>query len=324
MDKILSQEEIDALLRGMSDGEVATTPEEKDESGVITYDLVNQDRIIRGRMPTLEIINDNFSRLFRNSLSLSFRKPIDVGSKGVQIMKFGEFVRTLPVPSSFHVFKIEPLRGHALLVLDSKLVFTLVDIFLGGSGKTSFEVEGREFTAIESRLIRKVVNTVFNDMEKAWNTVHPVSVHHVRSEINPKFVGIVPPTDVVIMIPFGLESEQFTGLISLCIPYAMIEPIKGKLYSAYQSDHLEIDHTWVERLSDRLRSAEVEVAVELGRRNIMVQDLLKLAVGDVLPLGTQVTDLMTARVEGVPKFLGRAGVLGANKAFQVEELIKNP
>jgi len=324
MDKILSQEEIDALLRGMSDGEVATTPEEKDESGVITYDLVNQDRIIRGRMPTLEIINDNFSRLFRNSLSLSFRKPIDVGSKGVQIMKFGEFVRTLPVPSSFHVFKIEPLRGHALLVLDSKLVFTLVDIFLGGSGKTSFEVEGREFTAIESRLIRKVVNTVFTDLEKAWNTVHPVSVHHVRSEINPKFVGIVPPTDVVIMIPFGLESEQFTGLISLCIPYAMIEPIKGKLYSAYQSDHLEIDHTWVERLSDRLRSAEVEVAVELGRRNIMVQDLLKLAVGDVLPLGTQVTDLMTARVEGVPKFLGRAGVLGANKAFQVEELIKNP
>jgi len=324
MDKILSQEEIDALLRGMSDGEVATTPEEKDESGVITYDLVNQDRIIRGRMPTLEIINDNFSRLFRNSLSLSFRKPIDVGSKGVQIMKFGEFVRTLPVPSSFHVFKIEPLRGHALLVLDSKLVFTLVDIFLGGSGKTSFEGEGREFTAIESRLIRKVVNTVFTDLEKAWNTVHPVSVHHVRSEINPKFVGIVPPTDVVIMIPFGLESEQFTGLISLCIPYAMIEPIKGKLYSAYQSDHLEIDHTWVERLSDRLRSAEVEVAVELGRRNIMVQDLLKLAVGDVLPLGTQVTDLMTARVEGVPKFLGRAGVLGANKAFQVEELIKNP
>jgi flagellar motor switch protein FliM len=324
MDKILSQEEIDALLRGMSDGEVATTPEEKDESGVITYDLVNQDRIIRGRMPTLEIINDNFSRLFRNSLSLSFRKPIDVGSKGVQIMKFGEFVRTLPVPSSFHVFKIEPLRGHALLVLDSKLVFTLVDIFLGGSGKTSFEVEGREFTAIESRLIRKVVNTVFTDLEKAWNTVHPVSVHHVRSEINPKFVGIVPPTDVVIMIPFGLESEQFTGLISLCIPYAMIEPIKGKLYSAYQSDHLEIDHAWMERLSDRLRSAEVEVAVELGRRNILVQDLLKLAVGDVLPLENEVTDLMTARVEGVPKFLGRAGVLGANKAFQVEELIKNP
>jgi flagellar motor switch protein FliM len=321
MDKILSQEEIDALLRGMSDGQVATTPEEKDESGVITYDLANQDRIIQGRMPTLEIINDNFSRLFRNSLSLSLRKIIDVGSKGVQMMKFGEFVRTLPVPSSLHVFKMEPLRGHAILVLDSKLIFTLVDIFLGGSGKTKFRVEGREFTAIESKLIRKVVNMVFVDLEKAWNTVHPIAVRHVRSEINPQFVSIVPPSDLVIMISFGLELEQFTGLITLCIPYSIIEPIKGKLYSGYQSDHLEIDHSWIERFSERLRSIEVEVVVELGRRNIMVQDLLKLNVGDVLMLENEVANFMTAKVEGVPKFLGKAGVLGGNKAFQVEEKI---
>lgn len=321
MDKILSQEEIDALLRGMSDGQVATTPEEKDESGVITYDLANQDRIIRGRMPTLEIVNDNFSRLFRNSLSLSLRKIIDVGSKGVQMMKFGEFVRTLPVPSSLHVFKMEPLRGHAILVLDSKLIFTLVDIFLGGSGKTKFRVEGREFTAIESKLIRKVVNMVLADLEKAWNTVHPIAVRHVRSEINPQFVSIVPPSDLVIMISFGLELEQFTGLITLCIPYSIIEPIKGKLYSGYQSDHLEVDHSWIERFSERLRSTEVEVVVELGRRNIMVQDLLKLNVGDVLMLENEVSNFMTAKVEGVPKFLGKAGVLGGNKAFQVEEKI---
>jgi flagellar motor switch protein FliM len=305
----------------MSDGQVATTPEEKDESGVITYDLANQDRIIRGRMPTLEIINDNFSRLFRNSLSLSLRKIIDVGSKGVQMMKFGEFVRTLPVPSSLHVFKMEPLRGHAILVLDSKLIFTLVDIFLGGSGKTKFRVEGREFTAIESKLIRKVVNMVFVDLEKAWNTVHPIAVRHVRSEINPQFVSIVPPSDLVIMISFGLELEQFTGLITLCIPYSIIEPIKGKLYSGYQSDHLEIDHSWIERFSERLKSIEVEVVVELGRRNIMVQDLLKLNVGDVLMLENEVSNFMTAKVQGVPKFLGKAGILGGNKAFQVEEKI---
>jgi flagellar motor switch protein FliM len=274
-------------------------------------------------MPTLEIINDNFSRLFRNSLSLSLRKIIDVGSKGVQMMKFGEFVRTLPVPSSLHVFKMEPLRGHAILVLDSKLIFTLVDIFLGGSGKTKFRVEGREFTAIESKLIRKVVNMVLADLEKAWNTVHPIAVRHVRSEINPQFVTIVPPSDLVIMISFGLELDQFTGLITLCIPYSIIEPIKGKLYSGYQSDHLEIDHSWIERFSERLRSVEVEVVVELGRRNIMVQDLLKLNVGDVLMLENEVSNFMKAKVEGVPKFLGKAGVLGGNKAFQVEEKIKS-
>lgn len=323
MEKILSQEEIDALLRGMSDGQVDTTPEEIDESGIVVYDLTNQDHIIRGRMPTLEIIDDNFSRLFRNSLSMSLRKRIEVDSRGVQMMKFGEFLRTLPVPSSLHVFRIEPLRGYALLVLDSELVFTLLDIFLGGSGKTSFRMEGREFTAIESRLIRKVVNMIFNDLEKAWNTVHPVSIRHVRNENNPQFVSISPPTDLVIMISFGLELEQFTGLITLCIPYSMLEPIKGKLYSGYQNDPLEIDRSTVERLLDCLKSAEVEVVVELGRGSIMVQDLLKLGVGDVLPLGNEVADLMTAKVQGAPKFLGRAGVLGGNKAFQIEELIKN-
>jgi flagellar motor switch protein FliM len=197
----------------------------------------------------------------------------------------------------------------------------LVDIFLGGRGKSSFKVEGREFTAIESRLMRKVVNLIFTDLEKAWNVVHPVSVRHVRSEINPQFVGVVQPTDLVIMIPFGLELDQFTGLINLCIPYAMIEPIKGKLCSGYQSDHLEIDHSWGERLLDRIRSAEVEVVVELGRRNITVQNLFKLSVGEVLLLGNEVTDFLTARVEGIPKFLGRAGVVGTNKAFQVEERI---
>ena len=322
MEKILTQEEIDALLHGMSDGQVDTTPEKIDESKVASYDLTNQDRIIRGKMPTLEVINGNFCRLFRTSLSLSLRKTIDVISKGIQMTKFGEFVRTLPVPSSLHVFKMEPLRGHALLILDSNLVFTFVHMFLGGRGKSSFQVEGREFTAIESRLIRKVANLIFTDLEKAWNMVHPVSVRHVRSEINPQFVGVVQPTDLVIMIPFGLELDQSTGLINLCIPYAMIEPIKGILCSGYQSDQMEIDHTWGARLLSRLRSAEVEVVVELGKRDITIQDLFKLSVGDVLPLGKEVTDLMTAKVQGVPKFLGRAGVLGANKAFQVEELIK--
>jgi flagellar motor switch protein FliM len=216
---------------------------------------------------------------------------------------------------------MEPLRGHALLVLDSKLVFTFVDIFLGGRGKSSFKVEGREFTTIESRLIRKVADLIFTDLEKAWSMVHPVSVRLVRSEINPQFVGVVQPTDLVIMVPFGMELDQSTGQIHFCIPYSMVEPIKGKLYSGYQSDHLEIDHSWGERLVDRIQSAEVEVVVELGRRNIMVQDFFKLSVGEVLPLGNEVTDFITARVGGVPKFLGRAGVVGANKAFQVEERI---
>jgi len=166
-----------------------------------------------------------------------------------------------------------------------------------------------------------VADLIFTDLEKAWSMVHPVSVRLLRSEINPQFVGVVQPTDLVIVVPFGLEVDQSTGQIHFCIPYSMVEPIKGKLYSGYQSDHLEIDPRWRERLLDRIRSAEVEVVVELGRRNMTVQDLFKLSVGEVLSLGNEVTDFLTARVEGVPKLLGRAGVVGTNKAFQVEERI---
>jgi flagellar motor switch protein FliM len=320
MDKVLSQEEIDALLRGMSDGKVDTTPEEKDQSEITPYDFANPDRITRGRMPTLEVLNDIFSKLFRNNLSLSLRKSLEMGSKGVQTLKFGEFIRTLPVPSSLHIFKMEPLRGHAMLVLDPKLIFTLIDIFLGGSGKTIVQFE-REFTAIESKLIMKVVHMALADLEKAWNSIHPFSIRLVRSEMNPQFASIVQANDLVMSISFGLELEQITGMITLCIPYSIIEPIKVKLYSGYQSDSLEIDHSGAERLVDRLKSAEVEVVVEFGRRSIMVQDLFKLNVGDVLMLENEVSNLITAKVQGVPKFLGRAGVLGENKAFQVEEKI---
>jgi flagellar motor switch protein FliM len=321
-EKILSQEEIDALLHGVEGGEVNTTPESLSRPGIVPYDFMNPDRIIRGRMPVLELVNGSFCKLFRTSLSSALRKTVDVSSKGVQMLKFGEFIKTLPVPSSLHIFKMDPLRGHAILVLESNLIFTLVDVFFGGSGKTSFRIEGRDFTAIESRLIQKVVTMVFSDLDKAWHSVHLLTFQYIRSEMNPAFVNIVPASDLVITISFGVELETFSGMITLCIPYSIIEPIKTKLYSAYQVDQTEIDHGWTERLLDRLQSARVELKVELGRHHLMVQDLLQLKVGDVLLLEKEVSEPLVVQVEGIPKFLGKAGVCGGNKAIQIEEKLK--
>jgi flagellar motor switch protein FliM len=323
MEKILSQAEIDALLHGVEGGEVNTTPPPLSRPGVAPYDFANPDRVTRGRMPVLEVINDSFCRLFRTSLSSALTKTVDVNSKGVQMLKFGEFIKTLPLPSSLHIFKMDPLRGHAILVLESKLVFTLVDVFFGGSGKTSFRIEGREFTAIESRLIQKVVTMVFSNLDKAWQPVHPLTFQYIRSEMNPKFVSIVPASDLVITISYGVELEEFSGTITLCIPYTIMEPIKTKLYSAFQVDQLEIDHSWIERLLDRLKSAKVELKVELGRHHLMVQDLLQLKAGDVLLLEKEVSEPLVVQVQGIPKFLGRAGVCGSNKAIQIEEKIKS-
>ena len=322
MSKILSQDEIDALLRGMDDGEVPTQTEEQLESGIVAYDLTNQDRIIRGRMPALEIINDHFCRLIRNTLTSSLRKVVEAAPRGVQMLKFGEFIRTLQVPSSLHIFKMEPLRGHGLLALDPKMVFQLIDVFLGGTGKGTYRIEGREFTAIETRLIIRMVNTLLTEMEKAWAPVHPVSIQHVRSEINPQFVSIVSPNDLMIMNTFGLEMEHFEGTITIGIPYALVEPIRNKLHSVYQSDHLEMDKTWINRFEKAVRQAEIELVVELGQAKIKIKELLNLKVGDTLVLDNDAHGFLVAKVQGVPKYRGRSGLFGPNKAFQVETFIE--
>ncbi len=321
MEKILSQEEIDALLKGIETGKVDTTAAPAPESNLSSFDFANQDRIVRGRMPTLEILNNFLARLLRNPISLMLRRTVDIVPQALQLIKYGEFTRTLTIPTSLHVFKMDPLRGHSVLILDSKLVFSFIDIFLGGTGKAGAPIEGRDFTAIESKLIHKVVTVVLAEMEKVWNTVHAVSVQYIRSEFNPQFASVVPPADLVLVLPFAVESEQFGGLITVCIPYSTLEPIKTKLYSVYQSDHLEIDRGWIERWVEQLKNTEVEVAVELAKAMIPAQKILHLKAGDILALGKDTSDPLVARVEGVPKFAGKAGIYGANKAFQVEARI---
>lgn len=322
MDKILSQEEIDALVKGIETGKVDTTSTPKVEAEVSPFDFANQDRIIRGRMPTLDLLNDFFARLLRSPLSLMLRKGLDIIPQALQLIKYADFTRTLSVPSSIHVFKMDPLRGHSLLVFDPKLVFSFVDIFLGGTGKATSRIEGRDFSAIESKLIHKVVTVILTELEKVWNTVHPVTVQYIRSEINPQFASIVPPTDLVLIIPFELELDQNSALFSICIPYSTLEPIKAKLYSGYQAEHLELDPGWVERFTDQLKNTEVEIVVEFAKTFIPAQKLLDLRVGEILPLGKETSEGILARVQGVPKFLGKAGIYGSNKAFQIDGKIK--
>ena len=319
MSKILSQDEVDALLKGMSGGEIEVeTDTGPGADGVVVYDLTNQDRIIRGRMPTLEIINDRFARLFRTTLSSALRKIVDMTTTSVDMVKFGEFMRSLPVPTSLHIFKMDPLRGHAIFVLESKLVFNLVETFFGGAGGGEVKIEGRDFTAIEQQLTRKVVMMSLKDMEQAWKPVHELSLVYQRTEINPQFASIVPPSDVVIVVKFELEMEHTAGTITVCIPYSTVEPIRGKLYAGFQSDQLEVDHEWMRRFRVQLREAQVDLTVELGRAMVRSGDLLNLKVGDILPLEKDVNESLIAMVEGVPKFKGRAGMSRGSKAFKVE------
>lgn len=317
MNKILDQNEVDALLRGLTGGELETEADIADEdSGVVSFDISNQDRIIRGRMPVLEIINDRFSRLSTNAMANAMRKRVDVNPISIDMSKFGDFMRSLPVPTSINIFKIDPLRGNALMIIDTRLVFALVENFFGGAG-TQPKIEGRDFTPIEQSIVVKVARMLLDNLEDAWRPVHEVGIELTRSEVNPQFATIVPPSDVVVVVSFEVELENAIGSLVICLPYATIEPIRSKLYASYQSERLEVDHAWLTRFKERLMEIPVDVNITLGHSQITGRQLLNLELGDILVLDTDEEDLLKAQVQGVVKFHGIPGFVKGNSAFQV-------
>ena len=326
MANILSQEEVDALLRGISGGEIETETETgylQGPSDVMTYDLTSQDRIIRGRMPILEMTNEKFARMFRATLSSLLRKVTSVSAVSTDMVKFGEFLKSIPVPTSMHLFKLDPLRGSGLIVVESKIIFMLVDIIFGGSGRNAFKIEGREFTAIESNIIKKVILSALGDIEKAWQSLVDLKITYQRSEINPQFIQLVPPTDVVIVSTFEIEVEYSSGTISICIPSSTLSPLRDRLQAGYQSEQLEADRTWVNRFKGGLLASKVDLSARLGSAEINASEVINLKKGDVIPLSQSLTDPINLYVEGVMKFRGRPVIYKGNQAVQVSHVISN-
>jgi flagellar motor switch protein FliM len=276
MAEILSQDEVNALLRGISSGAIESENKEENLDGIKPYDLTSQDRIVRGRMPTLEIINERFARLLRNDLTSALRKVAEITSTSVDMQKFGEFLKNIPLPTSLTIFKMPPLRGYAIFVLDSRLVYNLIDIFFGGTTDLHVKIEGRDFSPIENKLIKKITDMAFNSLKTAWMPVSPIDIEFQRSEINPQFATIVTPTEVVIISRFEVDIEGAVSKFMICIPYSMIEPIKEKLYSGFQSEQLEVDHRWIERFKERLKESELNIRIDLGKTSISSRDFLKI------------------------------------------------
>ena len=322
MDKILSQDEVDALLRGVTGGEVETEPEpEEPQDGPVPYDLGNQEWIVRGRMPTLDVIHQQFSRLFRVNLSDVLRKTIEVTVTNQSVLKFSEFTRRLPVPAYLQILSMDPLRGYALAATDAATVYLLVDHFFGGTGQTHVKPEGQDFTLIEQRIMRKVMMMAIGDLEKAWEPVQKVVIKAVRSEMNPQLASIVLPSDIVIVVTIGIELGDAVGDLHLCIPYAMLEPLRERLQVSFQSDFYEVDHGWIRRFSERLSETSVEMTVHLGSTMISVEDLMNFSAGDVVVLDQATTEPLAATVEGTQKFGGFPGVTKAAQSFQISSVL---
>ncbi|AHL32897.1 flagellar motor switch protein FliM [Pseudomonas corrugata] len=315
---LLSQDEIDALLHGVDDGLVQT--ENAAEPGSVkSYDLTSQDRIVRGRMPTLEMINERFARYTRISMFNMLRRSADVAVGGVQVMKFGEYVHSLYVPTSLNLVKIKPLRGTALFILDAKLVFKLVDNFFGGDGRHA-KIEGREFTPTELRVVRMVLEQAFVDLKEAWQAIMEVNFEYINSEVNPAMANIVGPSEAIVVSTFHIELDGGGGDLHVTMPYSMIEPVREMLDAGFQSDLDDQDERWINALRQDVLDVDVPIGATVARRQLRLRDILHMQPGDIIPV--EMPEDMIMRANGVPAFKVKMGSHKGNLALQVIEPIE--
>lgn len=321
MSQILSQDEVDALLKGISGGDVETeqgiTPDE--ESDTIAYDLTKPDKAVK--LPKLVVITDKFSRSYKITLSNTIRKLAEVSFESTDVKRFDDFLREIPVPANINIFGMEPLRGLNLLLIDSVLVFYFVDVLFGGGGTSKAKIEGREFTSIENTVIRKIAREILEEWSKAWESFVPIKADYQRSEVNPQFAMVVPPNELVITITFSIEIENVSGIVTMCIPFSNLEPIKEKLMGDFQIEAVSKDPFWSKTLKQLINRVPVNLRVELGKTRLTANELLNLSVGDVLPLNKFVEEDLNLLIEGVEKFTGQPGTFHSNNAIQIKKLI---
>jgi flagellar motor switch protein FliM len=316
----LSQDEIDALLKGAGD----ESSEEKapiDPREVRPYNLATQERIVRGRMPTLEIINERFARQLRIGLFNFMRRTAEISVGPIRIVKYTEFIRNLVVPTNLNLVQVKPLRGTSLFIFDPNLVFLVVDNLFGGDGRFHVRIEGRDFTQTEQRIIQRLLGVVFEEYEKAWKPVYEVKFEYLRAEMNTQFANIVTPNEVVVVTTYNIEFGSTSGEFHICLPYSMIEPIRDLLYSSMQGDRLEVDKRWLRLLSQQVQIAEVELVATLGQAETTLGKIMQMKPGDVIPLA--IPEAITAAVDGVPVMECRYGLFNGQYALKVDKMLHN-
>jgi len=330
MGELLSQSEIDALLAAVEKGEVGEPrqpaeekrhEEEEKDKKILPYDITNPDLALKGRLPLLKIIHERFCRLFRNSLSELLQKICDVELADTRGMRFGEFLSSLSMPTCISLLSMKPLDGSGLLILDSQFIFVFIDIFCGGSGKGEYKIEGREFTPIELKLARRVVEHALNDMKEAWRSVHEIDFSLARMEVNPQFVNVIPPEENILVAEFNLDVEGPTGKMTLVIPYFSLEPLRGVLGREYMRELRHFNAQWKETLEQHVLRAKVELKPILGHAVLSLKKICELEPGDIIQLDTWADGLIPMYIEGKPKFFVKPGKSGAYRAVKIEGYI---
>ena len=324
-EQVLTQNEVDALLKGLSKGKIKVKKEEKPEQkqsqdSLTKWDFSKHAKVKRQRMPVLEMIADRFSKDVRPAMSILLKQDIEVTTEGVKSERYGDFIKTLPLPSSINIFQMPPLKGQGLLVIDPNLAFQVVGNYFGGTSRFNTKVEGREFTSIEQMVIKKFIDIIFKHLASVWKTVYPVEFKYMRTETNPQYVTIISPTDTMIVIEFSVEVDNVQNKFFFCLPYFAIEPIKEKLYGGTEA--IEIDPHWSSRLRDKVMTIPLNITGVMGYTDLMLSDVVKLKRGDIIKLDARESEPIEVLVEGIPKFMARIGVMDSNYSLEILAAIK--
>ena len=319
-ESFLSQDEVDALLEGVT-GESQKLSDELQEQGEVrAYSISSQERIVRGRMPSMEIVNERFARNLRVGLFNMIRRSPEISLGPVSVQRYSAFLRELAVPTNFNIMAIRPLRGSGLIVCEPALLFGIIEMLYGGAGKFKTRIEGREFSQTEQRIINRLVGVITEEYKKAWKGIYPLELEYQRSEMQPQFANIATPSEIVVSTHFQVEIGDISGAIHFCMPYATLEPIRDVLYSSTQGDSVEVDRRWVNVLTQEIQAAEVVLVAELARAHTTIEQLMAIKPGAFIELDRK--SKIEATISGVPVFECQYGTHNAKYALRIDRSLR--
>jgi flagellar motor switch protein FliM len=324
MGEILSQDEVNALLQAVDDGGIPAgdTAADGGRGGVRTVNLTRLQWSVEGRLPGLKPIVDRLMRGLRTSLATFFGQIPTITPRGAQMLRYESVLARLEPPFSLQLFRMAPLRGQGMLLMTPPLVGAFLQVVFGGDPNRRTPIPAREFSAIELRALERMAIRVLQDLREAWAPVEPIEFAFVRSESDPQFLGVAGPQDLMLVIEFGVAVDGCEdGSIHIHVPQASLEPIRSRLQATAEDTTQTRDASWDARLRANVAEAEVELSAELGRHCMTMREVLALAVGDVVTLGTGREGPVLVRVEGQPHFLGAPGVAGGRNAVRITETL---
>lgn len=321
-DDLLSQEEIDALLKGVSGEEdsSSTNLSGSSASRAKPYDPATQHRVVRQRLHALDIINERFARYFRMAIFNFIRRSADITVDIVRYQSYSNFARNVPVPTNINIISMKPLKGSALIVFPPNLVFMVVDNLFGGDGRFLTRSEGREFTNTEQRIIQRMLQLAIDAYSESWRSIYPLEISYVRSEMQSKFANITnSPNEIVVNTSFNIDIGNLASSFQICIPFAMIEPLRDILSNPLKDGAQDPDNIWGRRMAGELRESQIELVANLTAIPARLSQVLSLQIGDILPI--ELPETVLTSVDGIPVLECEYGSQNERRALRVVRMI---